>query len=92
MLSFSAGQGRTNSGLSTWSFDSCAGIALAEGVTDGLAGGLRVLRRITEGKEIVFSEKLEPGTTLVITNDPAGVPMAAEAVVGPPPSAAAPID
>ena len=46
-----------------------------------VAGGLRVLRRITEGKEIVFSEKLEPGTTLVITNDPAGVPMAAEAVL-----------
>ena len=57
-----------------------------------VAGGLRLLRRITEGKEVVFSEKLEPGTTLVITNDPAGVPTAAEAVVGPPPSAAAPID
>jgi hypothetical protein len=46
-----------------------------------VAGGLRLLQRIAEGKEVVFSEKLEPGTTLVITNDPAGVPMAAEAAL-----------
>jgi hypothetical protein len=46
-----------------------------------VAGGLRLLQRIAEGKEVVFSERLEPGTTLVITNDPAGVPMAAEAVL-----------
>jgi hypothetical protein len=46
-----------------------------------VAGGLRLIRRIAEGKEVVFSETLEPGTTLVITNDPAGVPIAAEAVL-----------
>jgi hypothetical protein len=46
-----------------------------------VAGGLRLLQRIAEGKEIVFREQLEPGTTLVITNDPAGVPIAAEAVL-----------
>jgi CRP-like cAMP-binding protein len=46
-----------------------------------VAGSLRLLRRIAEGKEVVFSETLEPGTTLVITNDPAGVPLAAEAVL-----------
>ena len=46
-----------------------------------VAGGLRLLQRIAEGKEVVFSGKLEPGTTLVITNDSGGVPIAAEAVL-----------
>ena len=44
-----------------------------------VAGGLRVLRRFAEGKEVLFSGTLDPGTTLVITNDPDGVPTAAEA-------------
>jgi hypothetical protein len=46
-----------------------------------VAGGLRVLQRLAEGKEVVFSEKLDPGTTLLITNDPDGAQLAVEAVL-----------
>ena len=44
------------------------------------AGGLRLLRRIAQGKEVLYSEKLGPGTTLLITTDPGGAVLAAEAV------------
>ena len=37
-----------------------------------VAAGLRLIQRIAGGKEVVFREKLEPGTTLLITSDPAG--------------------
>jgi hypothetical protein len=45
-----------------------------------VAGGLRLVRRIADGKEVLFSEKLGPGTTLLITNDPAGASIAVEAL------------
>jgi hypothetical protein len=45
-----------------------------------VAGAMRLLRRLG-GKEVVFRGTLEPGTTLLITNDGAGVPLAAEAAL-----------
>jgi len=46
-----------------------------------VAGGLRLIQRIAGGKEVLFRETLEPGTTLLITSDPEGVSLAAEAAL-----------
>jgi hypothetical protein len=46
-----------------------------------VAGGLRLIQRMAEGKEVVIREKLEPGTTLLITNDPEGARLATEALL-----------